>query len=1150
MSLSAEQFRERLEELCAPGARGRLLDRGLARGMIWREGELPDGSPAFSTNLTTDLLGYGFGVLAQTLKLQELEGRSDLTDRGYLVAAESLEAVARRGAPADERGFYLLVAAVSFHLGRYGARAYCLLPSSDSALNLSPIEATLHKLMRRTLSGFRFSLQRSLLDRRYGVPKVDEEPFEDIALDAELMLGGALQHPLLRALAFFEFALQTGDSRHVDSARRLNAAGRQLAAEAGFPNIWWAARLSEHLMKEVWSHSYHVQIPEELPPPASQDEQIRWTDLRQRFIWRILAKKPAQLDLWPSQIEAAARAPDQADDLVVALPTSAGKTRIAELCILRTIAAQRRIIYVTPLRALSAQVEAGLRDVLGPLGISISSLYGASGVALVDIDELRTSDVVVATPEKLDFSLRQAPDVLNDVGLIVLDEGHMIGEGSREVRYEVLVQRLLRRTDAEGRRLVALSAVFSSGETLNDFTGWLRSDAPGEAIRSSWQPSRKRMATLLWSPERGAGRLNLQIGEESPFVPRWLEAEEPQGLRRNPFPQNARELTIAVAQRLCVDGHQTLVFAPERRSVESLAKLCLTLERQGHLNNMLADIEQIDRATSIGVEWLGADHPAVQCLTLGIAVHHGRLPRPFLRELESLVGRGVLKMVVASPTIAQGLDLSCSALVFHSLYRFKRAIDRAEFRNVIGRVGRAFVDLEGLVVLPVYEPDSNANRRLRQFHELREEATQHQLISGILHLVNRVLHLLAERTGLPLERLSEYIMNHDGPWGSENQDDKIDEYGDESELLRKLEELDTVILATIEDPTISADRLEAALDEALRGSLWRRQLHFAQEYQALFENTLLARARWLWQNTSDTDRRAYYWAGIGSRAGDSVRDNIGDLVSNLTTAELALLHGDTDEAIEALTSLAGFLLTLYPFTPPQFPERWEDLLAGWVRGASADEAEFMGDSNALSFIHEGLVYRFVWALETVRAIGLAMGIPECDEMEGVAATCITYGIPSREGAMLVRAGLHSRSLAVKLLHRFPATFADIGGLAVWVEDIRRTDEIYELLKNEHERRLWAAFLSQRGSDSGARWRETEREVDVDWDRKPPPNGATLRIDPFDPTVGRTVVRRPDFSRLGTTREDLQASGEGITLAQMSDRTDKMRVFQFGMIPTR
>ena len=82
----------------------------------------------------------------------------------------------------------------------------------------------------------------------------------------------------------------------------------------------------------------------------------------------------------------------------------------------------------------------------------------------------------MGTPEKLDFALRNDPSLIDDVGLVVLDEGHMIGLNEREISYEVQIQRLLKRADANQRRIVCLSAILPDGDQFDDFVGWLRQD--------------------------------------------------------------------------------------------------------------------------------------------------------------------------------------------------------------------------------------------------------------------------------------------------------------------------------------------------------------------------------------------------------------------------------------------------------------------------------------------------------------------------------------------------------------------------------------------------------------------------------------------------------------------------------------------------
>jgi hypothetical protein len=342
--------------------------------------------------------------------------------------------------------------------------------------------------------------------------------------------------------------------------------------------------------------------------------------LHDRFIQMLATRDVAEIDLWPSQVQAAGRVLDVTDDLVVALPTSAGKTRIAELCILRTLADERRVIYVTPLRALSAQIEYGLARTFRPLGITVTSVYGASGVAHSDLTTLKSAKIVVATPEKLDFAIRQEPSVIDDVGLIVLDEGHMIGLSEREIRYEMLVQRLLRRADSSDRRLVCLSAVFSEGDAFEDFAAWLRSDAPGTAVRSTWRPTRQRPGNLRWMGN--VGRLEFEVEQETPFVPRFVESKPAVGKRKQSFPQNDQEFIVAATESFLNRGQTVLLCCPQKSSVEPTAEAFLKAHRQGYFPQAINAEQQLllRDAIRIGEKWLGPAHPAVACLGLGIAV--------------------------------------------------------------------------------------------------------------------------------------------------------------------------------------------------------------------------------------------------------------------------------------------------------------------------------------------------------------------------------------------------------------------------------------------------------------------------------------------------------------------------------------------------
>jgi replicative superfamily II helicase len=103
-----------------------------------------------------------------------------------------------------------------------------------------------------------------------------------------------------------------------------------------------------------------------------------------------------------------------------------------------TLSTGRRVLVAIPLRALSAQTERSFRETFAPLGLSVSSLYGASGVSVGDEGVLRSRNINIATPEKLDFTLRSDPSLIDDCRADVLDEGHLIGPTEREIRYETV----------------------------------------------------------------------------------------------------------------------------------------------------------------------------------------------------------------------------------------------------------------------------------------------------------------------------------------------------------------------------------------------------------------------------------------------------------------------------------------------------------------------------------------------------------------------------------------------------------------------------------------------------------------------------------------------------------------------------------------
>ena len=1108
------------------GILGRLLYRGAAWSLMREEGVLPPNAPPLGATIETDLAEHGFALLRGAMALSAQAGASELTSKAFERAANAFEALVRNGNPeAPDRGFRRTIAAAAYHLAGFSAVAYSLFNEAGDDLNMSPGETAIRHLILRDLNQLRGFVREWLSDDAHGDEQIAEALRGDDT-NVDEVLSTILNTTICRSLAFFDFALETGEPEPIESAMALLATAVSLADSAENVPMWWISNLCRHLIDDLWQHSLHQSLPTE--PPEGTEE--KYPDLRRLFISSLYARKASEVELWPSQREAAQRSTDVRDDLVVALPTSAGKTRVAEIATLMTLSSARRVLIVTPLRALSAQTERSFRKTFAPLGFSVSSLYGASGLSAGDEDALRTREIIIATPEKLDFALRSDASLIDDVGLIVLDEGHMIGPSEREIRYETLVQRLLRRADAAERRIVCLSAILPSGDELDDLTAWIRSDEPGEPVRSDWRPTRQRFGALTWRGKDALLRLDLD--DDGPFLDKFVVEKPALGKEKKPYPRKNSHLALFAAWEFASQGKRTLIFSTQANWVESYGKQVVDLRKRGYLESLLHDEASIARALEVGKEWLGEDHPAVSSLKAGVAIHHGRLPSPFLRELELLLSEGVLKVIIASPTLAQGLNLNAAVLLVPALYRAGEKIKGEEFANVAGRAGRAFVDVEGLIVHVMFDKIS---WRKREWSGLIASAKARTLKSGLIQIVSEILERLSREGVLDRDDAWEYLANAreawrspdeeaevakrlaaaveydaDGDDGDEENADEEEETIDEEPLSQLVERLDATVFGLIE--ALDADRadLPKLLDEALKGSLWARQIAREDEDVApLHKKVFEARSNLIWKATTAQARRGHFAMGVGLEAGLTIDAMADELAKLLDRADNAALSGDIDELVTALGGLGERLLFMRPFIPDKanaLPANWKAILRSWVSG---EDVSKIGPQN-MRAVEEAFIYRLVWALEAVRTRRMSLGwSPEA--VAGGGAAAIETGVPRFMMAMLIRAGLPSRRAAMTAIEDAEPVFVTPAEMRAWLE----SDEITAYTDSGDwptldTAALWARFRTEALSVGIQKWSVERYKRLLDVEPAPPAGLYRIVTDEGD---GRTWLATPDYQRV-------------------------------------
>jgi hypothetical protein len=1127
---TSEELRTFLSAATADAVWGRLLYRGTAWSLMRSNGVLPVNAPLLGATIGTDLAEHGFALLRAALALRETEGPSELSSKGFEKAANAFEALIRNAHhEAEDRGFKRTIAAAAYHLAGFSAVAYSLFNETSGDLNLAPGETAITLLILRDLDRLRSFVRNWLTDEAHTDPRLSIL-LELGQIEPDDAVVTILNTTICRALAFFDFGLATGESGPVNTARELLTRAINLADHAEIVPLWWIAKLARSLIDDLWTHSLHTNLPIE-PPEATA---TNYTDLRKLFIGSLYSRKNAEVELWPSQREAARRSADITDDLVVALPTSAGKTRVAEIAALMALSSNRRVLIVTPLRALSAQTERSFRKTFAPLGFGVSSLYGASGLSAGDEDALRTREIVIATPEKLDFALRNDSTLIDDVGLIVLDEGHMIGPSEREIRYETLVQRLLRRVDAPKRRIVCLSAILPEGEQLEDLTAWIRSDQPGEPVLSDWRPTRQRFGMLRW--QALSARLRLDLNPQGPFIDHFVDQKPALGKEKLPYPRDARDLTLFAAWNFAAQGKRTLIFSTQANWVAGYGKRVVELCERGYLNALLDDEAPIARALEVGREWLGEGHPAVVCLRSGIAIHHGRLPSPFLRELEILLSESVIKVIVASPTLSQGLNLNAAVLLVPSLYRAGSAITGEEFANVAGRAGRAFVDVEGLIVNVMFD---KLDWRTKTWRKLVAVSKVRTLKSGLIQVVAEIIRRLAREGVLKRHDAVEYLSNSREGWQSgaeevaallaaaseeSSEDDEgsdEEETVDEEPLSQLIERLDATVFGLIEALDADSADLPSLLDEALKGSLWARQIVREKDgTEQAHRDILLARAQLIWANTTPRARRGHFAMGEGLEAGlanDAMADELARLIDR---ADAAAIPGDIEELSKALIGLSERLLTMRPFVPDKnnpLPANWKVILRQWVSGAEVDE---IGPHN-MRVVEEAFTYRLVWALEAIRTRRVSLGWSP-DTVAGGGAAALETGVPQFMMSMLIRAGLPSRRAAMVAIGSSDAFFTTPAEMRDWLA----SNEIVALTDQgdwptADTAALWKRFRTEALSGAIQKWSVAsfKRLLSVSMGEPYPQKGIYRVLSGAED--GRTWLATPDYQPVAPFKKTIR-----------------------------
>lgn len=412
--------------------------------------------------------------------------------------------------------------------------------------------------------------------------------------------------------------------------------------------------------------------------------------------------------------------------VVVSLPTSAGKTLIAQFRILQALNQFEHergwVAYLAPTRTLVNQISRQLRSDFEPLGVSVEQVSPALEIDGIEADLLQQRDpaqefrVLVTTPEKLDLMLRQGWEekIGRPLTLVVVDEAHNIQSVRRGLKLELLLSTI--NNECQRAQFLLLTPFINNAREVARWLGGANSEDVSLAL--DWQPNDRIIGIVQAEKGQAINRnsFDYQLHLETVHTTRkTLAIDEFLAMPKNADiahtyrkVSNQGTLAAVAAQRLQERG-PVIVMHSQPGYVWSLAD-----KFRIDSNRLPAVTEKIDLVKKFLELEFGPDFPLNDLLSYGVGVHHAGLSDDVRALMEWLFEENELKFLVATTTIAQGVNFPISGIVMAShQYPYGEDMPPEDFWNIAGRAGRIDQGSLGIVALAADTPDKAA--ALRKF---------------------------------------------------------------------------------------------------------------------------------------------------------------------------------------------------------------------------------------------------------------------------------------------------------------------------------------------------------------------------------------------------------------------------------------------------
>ena len=459
-------------------------------------------------------------------------------------------------------------------------------------------------------------------------------------------------------------------------------------------------------------------------------------------------------ELWPSQMLLGRAGLFSGVSGIVQMPTSAGKTRSVEIVLRSGFLSGRTklAVVVAPFRALCHEIGTLLRHAFSEDDVKVNELSDAMQLdylqqfaELLGTEAPTSQNILVLTPEKFLYVLRQTPTLVADIGIVVYDEGHQFDSGRRGITYELLLTEIKALLPAAAQTIL-ISAVIQNAQAIGD---WLIGDDVQVVNGSGMLPTARSVAFASWIERLGQLMFfeSDSFGQPDYFVPRVIEQQtlalrgRETAVRSFPAKNSSNDVALYLGIRLVSQG-AVAIFCGRKDTASGMASRAVEVYERGF--NVAppaasANPDELRRMKNLIDGHFGNQSVSSRAASLGVFVHHGTTPHGLRLSVEYAMQQSRINFVACTSTLAQGVNLPIRYLIVSGIHQGGEKIKVRDFQNLVGRAGRSAMHTEGLVIFSdpnVFDKRRSESWRFDSSVELLSPDRSESTTSSLLELLS------------------------------------------------------------------------------------------------------------------------------------------------------------------------------------------------------------------------------------------------------------------------------------------------------------------------------------------------------------------------------------------------------------------------------